>query len=563
MIEITLPPPSRFPANAPARNIHELLDDLRADDRSSSYLYRGQTKHYDNFVPSVYRKLVKPGATGPILNIDADAFHPSLDERRRLRFAAMNRLIRQLGKGVGNIVAQQYGLASEAIDVTSDIDIAAFFATRSYPAYDHFAGTADSPIGVIYRFPRAGVQPKHLDGLDNITDAMVVQSRGVQALVPFYRKRSDLPKEVETETDAAIDANGGPVTAQLATLPVVIDHVQFEALLAEALDRTGYATRHRYHLTRLARQKGGFIRPPVQWLCTIAKNFEIVDEPRLGGKVMVPVVAIAEKLLAVENTLYYPGMQAFFFRHSAATIESVTRRFLWPSSQEDELYRRLLLDVGTRAWEYFEREDCTIDDYDKGVIDRGFYTGAEPAARAGFVLYDQQEYAAAIGKYTEALAIDPEDDAILTGRAAAYASADDYTAAAADYERAAHLNPDSAVACSGLGTVRQHAGDLPGAIDAFTAAINRDPDYGTVWLNRSRAFAELGRFADAASDLDEAVRRDFTLKRTVGIDRALLLTAMGNDDAAEAQLRQLDAWEVDTERLRAHIAGMRAKRTSG
>jgi sugar/nucleoside kinase (ribokinase family) len=53
-----------------------------------------------------------------------------------------------------------------------------------------------------------------------------------------------------------------------------------------------------------------------------------------------------------------------------------------------------------------------------------------------------------------------------------------------------------------------------------------------------------------------------TLKRAVGIDRALLRTAMGNDDAAEAQLRELDAWEIDTRRLRAHIAGTHVKRVN-
>jgi Tfp pilus assembly protein PilF len=97
---------------------------------------------------------------------------------------------------------------------------------------------------------------------------------------------------------------------------------------------------------------------------------------------------------------------------------------------------------------------------------------------------------------------------------------------------------------------------------SFDAAIERDPDYGVVWLNRGRVLGELGKFDEARENLDKALRLDIALKRSVTIDRALLFTASGDDNAAEEQLRLLDQWEVPTDRLRAHLAGMRAKRLS-
>src|SRR5262245_13785683 len=138
----------------PANTIHELLAALEADDHHK-YLYRGQVKHFGSILPSVFRKARTGAMLGPHLHaLDARAFHAALGTQGHLRFRLLDWLIENLGRGVGNLIAQQYGLSSEAIDVSASPRVAAYFATRDYPAYEHFSGSPDWPLGVVYRFPK-------------------------------------------------------------------------------------------------------------------------------------------------------------------------------------------------------------------------------------------------------------------------------------------------------------------------------------------------------------------------------------------------------------------------
>ncbi len=69
-------------------------------------------------------------------------FHVALHIRKHLRNA--------LGYPLSQIIAQQAGLASEGLDVTTDIDVAAFFATHDYSTLGY--RPVHEGIGVIYRF---------------------------------------------------------------------------------------------------------------------------------------------------------------------------------------------------------------------------------------------------------------------------------------------------------------------------------------------------------------------------------------------------------------------------
>ena len=146
------PPPPLQPV---AENIHVLLDRLSAEDpRRDRYLYRGQTRHFPALLPSIYRRAMISGTENdPIVAIDAARFHAQLTERELIRIRLLGMLMKIYGPAIGNIIAQQYGLNSEALDVTSDIMVAAFFATRTYPRYEHFAADDGVADGVIYRFP--------------------------------------------------------------------------------------------------------------------------------------------------------------------------------------------------------------------------------------------------------------------------------------------------------------------------------------------------------------------------------------------------------------------------
>jgi hypothetical protein len=138
----------------PARSIRELLDHLLAEDHEK-YLYRGQTKNYSTLLPSRFRG----GVTDRKLDydwigVDNAKSNLILTDRDRVRSMVRSKLMRTLGKGLGNIIGQQYGMGSEVVDVTECPKIAAFFATRSYPAYEHFRGNENSRCGVVYRMRR-------------------------------------------------------------------------------------------------------------------------------------------------------------------------------------------------------------------------------------------------------------------------------------------------------------------------------------------------------------------------------------------------------------------------
>src|SRR5262245_34744805 len=92
----------------PAESINELLSALEQEDHGN-YLYRGQTRHRESILPSVFRKSLTGSTLAPHLHaIDATEFHKNLGVQGLLRFRVLAWLIETLGRGVGNLVAQQY-----------------------------------------------------------------------------------------------------------------------------------------------------------------------------------------------------------------------------------------------------------------------------------------------------------------------------------------------------------------------------------------------------------------------------------------------------------------------
>lgn len=138
-----------FDSDHPAENIYELLSFLRAE-RQPRDLFRGQVRDYPALVPSSYRPgLSKSSAEGHLITLDEDRIVKTRDERSTIKWRVLNLLIAEVGIGIGNLLAQQYGLDSECIDVTDDPTIAAFFATRKWPKYEHYS---ERGLGVIYRW---------------------------------------------------------------------------------------------------------------------------------------------------------------------------------------------------------------------------------------------------------------------------------------------------------------------------------------------------------------------------------------------------------------------------
>src|SRR5688572_8332096 len=106
-----------FAEDEPASDIRELLRYL-SNDEPDRYLFRGQARDFPSAIPSLYRAATERGTEHhAVVGIDPDRFNNELTERTHQRFRFLNGLIHALGKGVGNIVGQQYGVGSEALDV--------------------------------------------------------------------------------------------------------------------------------------------------------------------------------------------------------------------------------------------------------------------------------------------------------------------------------------------------------------------------------------------------------------------------------------------------------------
>ena len=139
-----------FDKNEPAENINVLTEYLKKNHKHY-YIYRGQTKDYNTLLPSFYRNKIDPicPKTSNRFNHFISYDHINDSIRNKAKRVTMNKLTANLGKSFGNVLAQQYGVNSECLDITSDPSVAAFFATHQYPHYKDVAETDD--LGVIYR----------------------------------------------------------------------------------------------------------------------------------------------------------------------------------------------------------------------------------------------------------------------------------------------------------------------------------------------------------------------------------------------------------------------------
>jgi tetratricopeptide (TPR) repeat protein len=548
----------------PAESIHELVSALEREDQGK-YLYRGQVRHYESLLPSVFRKARSGAMLGPCLHaLDGERFHSGLGSRGRLRFRVLDWLIRTLGRGVGNLVAQQYGLSSEAIDVTAAPRIAAFFATRTYPTYEHVAASPDCPLGAMYRFPRHDAV-RSLQDLDETLARLghFVSGGGTCWFDECLRRddNSDALRRAEELLDRR-----GTEELVLFSQPLIVNYSDFHGYLREAVTKSVIRSLPiSVENTRVARQHGGFIRPPIHWRCTVPAVRDIDTAYLLRYRAYIPGVAVKEQLVAVEDTAAFPGLEVFFFRHSGDRIDDFTQKYMWPSSGRDELYE-LLLEACADDQEidaYLESEDTWLEDPQKGVIDRGFYTGTEEMAWRARLAQRDGNASDALHFIGDALNLDSDNDEHYLVRASIHADQGDHPAALADVDRALQIEPDNWTAAASRAAILTRMGEVDAAVESLDYAIAHNPNRGELFLARAEALAQANQSDRVVNDCDEALRRfrpgDLATRNVVLRLKALALTSAGRDAEADSVLNLLSKL-IDTSRLRAHIAGMRAQR---
>ncbi len=376
---------SKFTNHEPAESINELLNFLK-DTYNEDQVFRGQTCHYGNLLPSGYRSVADyETINSPAIKIDHEKLKNNLLEIDKIKIKQLSSLISFYGRGLGNILAQQYGLTSEGTDITMNPDVAAFFATKKYPRYTHYSGTDENRLGVIYRFNILSRDYiSNLAGLD-LTLSLIGNHTNEHGHVWFmkYTKRDDLSSSEIEDFEKEKLQHG-----QLYTHPAIVPYRSINRILKEfyedkkhwiykddCTDNIKQAIQLYRNLpkSRIARQEGGVIVPPKIWYCSVPYPIRIKYVDRFKLNIYTPSIAVANKLMGVENLIKYPYLETFYFKHSSQRVDTYTPEFLWPSIEEDPIFNFLAYNAISSNKDYFDSHGVDVFDRDKGVLDRGYY----------------------------------------------------------------------------------------------------------------------------------------------------------------------------------------------
>jgi tetratricopeptide (TPR) repeat protein len=154
----------------------------------------------------------------------------------------------------------------------------------------------------------------------------------------------------------------------------------------------------------------------------------------------------------------------------------------------------------------------------------------------GAVAHARGQFAAAIDRFTQALAADPRLAGAYYNRALAYEAVNRPEDAAADYRRALEINPAFADACLNLAVLERQQGNLAQAIDCLRGFVAAHPRDARGHYNLGRCLAEAGRGAEALPALESALRLDPRYADAL-LTKANVLAATGRLDDAIAAVR--------------------------
>lgn len=133
---------------------------------------------------------------------------------------------------------------------------------------------------------------------------------------------------------------------------------------------------------------------------------------------------------------------------------------------------------------------------------------AESYLDEGNVYFNVGQFALAIDRYTQAIALDPGLASAYYNRANAYTRSGEFDRALADYNRALELAPRDPDAHNNRGMLHLYRGNYAEALADFNAALELDPGDTTVLVNRGLAHLHGGDAASALVDFLAAAAQD-------------------------------------------------------
>lgn len=361
----------------PAPNINVLYDYL-LQDHKDYYCYRGQTKEYDYLIPSLYRKHIEHKDFAS--NYGYLHINPSIDEyseQRKMKLQEMRRLLKEFGSSIGNILAQQYGLSSECLDITSDLRVATFFATHNYPSYSLYNGNnKNNNVGVIYRINIGETYNMKYSGVEFMKSALYVMHdyfpyNNYPILFSHHRKNLDCEQLSLLEQYM-------PYRKVIAYTPCFMlgfDQIKHLIKCYVEENNSNHFLLEYMETTRFFKQSGGMLIPSILYESSIPSSTSPLFYNQLGSYINKPGVAIIEKMIGIYDISKYSFVEKFYFYHGCCPDNSIeiNCKDLWPSVENDYYYNIIAQMVVIACMNYLEKYKISYDDQKLGILDRGYY----------------------------------------------------------------------------------------------------------------------------------------------------------------------------------------------
>jgi hypothetical protein len=280
----------------------DVLARLREEHRPG-HVYRGQVREWPGpLVPSAYRRWVDPVALVEFppasrLREVGQTFHElvatprAADATAGQRLALITYLTQIFGYPVGHLLAQQCGASSECLDVSSDPEIAAFFACFDFERWTFIEGGRES--GVIHRF--------------DVDEAP--SSAGALEGIDFYSCPPYLSHELLYIFDEC--RSWGEAHESFIDYLVAAGQTHFTERPISRLR----LPRFDLGASRFVRQRAGLLVPDMLLSAWYATQ---IHRRAPAGK------ATREGTNAVEDLATRPGATSFRFRHSAESARTLT-----------------------------------------------------------------------------------------------------------------------------------------------------------------------------------------------------------------------------------------------
>lgn len=302
-----------FDIQHPANSLTELIGYLKGE-HGRQFVYRGQISDYGKLFPSVFRDITSSKFD------DFFIYAPKEDADRIqvLKATLIFFLMETFGGLVGNYLAQQYLAKSGCIDVTEDLEVAAFFSKMRYPKYNEMF-VDEQKLGVIYRFDTnkfsGNIVPKNRRQNENgIANETYENENNFNEL-----KTNDFDLKLDFSDELKHYIVHDNVTTYSDMEPLLNEYeVDNTDLFAE------YYEPSTNYFARPKAQMGGFIQP--KYFCQYHP-----DNPRskhLGDAV------------GIEDIYDKYSMEKFYFRHTPVNLK-LSREDIWPAVVEDPMLMKL------------------------------------------------------------------------------------------------------------------------------------------------------------------------------------------------------------------------------